>query len=137
MFFPPCKTPFLQARQLLDRSSTNSFLLSLSFFFLNRSLMDSRSIEEFSCALCLLDSISTASRSIEISWFLLDRVSTASRSIEVSGFLLDTFSIASSIHRDNLCAFCLLDRFSTHTFFSHSNLFSKMFLNPFQARSIW
>ena len=72
VFFPPWKTPFLQARQLLDRSSIDSFLSSLSFSFLNRSSKDSRSIMEFSCALCLLNTISTASQSIEISGFLLD-----------------------------------------------------------------
>ena len=96
VFLPPWKTPFLQAWQLLDKSSKDSFLSSLSFSFLNRSSTDSQSIEEFSCALCLLDNISIASRSIEISGFLLSRISTASRSIEISGFLLDSFFDPSS-----------------------------------------
>ena len=99
--------------QILDRFCPflqNSFSLS----FLDRSLIDSRSIEEFSCALCLLDSISIASRYIEVLWFLLNRISTASQSIEISVLLLDTFSTASSIYETNFYALCLLDRFSIH-----------------------
>ena len=114
VFLPPWKTPFLQARQLFDRSLINSFLSSFSLSFLDRSLTDSRSIEEFSCALCLLDSISIASRYIEVLWFLLNRISTASQSIEISVLLLDTFSTASSIYETNFYALCLLDRFSIH-----------------------
>ena len=106
----PCVFPFL--RNLLSSSSTatwhilNRFLsIELSFSGLDRSSTDSRSIEDFSYALCLLNNISIASRSIEISRFLLNRISTASRSIKISRFLLDTFSITSSIHRDKfLCS---------------------------------
>ena len=45
-----------------------------SFSFLDRSSTDYRSIEEFSFALYLLDSISTASWSIEISGFLAQHI---------------------------------------------------------------
>ena len=88
----------------LDSSSIDSFLSSFSFSFLDRSLTYSQSIVEFSCALCLLDSIPTTSRSIKFSEFVLDRILTTSQSIKISGFLLNTFSIAFSIYRANfLC----------------------------------
>ena len=77
--FPPWKTLFLQARQLLDKSLTDFFLSSFYFSFLDRS--------------------STTSQSIKIFGFLLDRISTASRFVKISGFLLDTFSTTSSINQ--------------------------------------
>ena len=61
-FSSPWKTPFLQAQQLLNRSSTNSYL-SIPLDFLSRQkLVHTRSIE---ISRICLDSSSTASRSIE------------------------------------------------------------------------
>ena len=42
----------------LDRSSIDSLSIEPSFSFLDRYSTDSLSIKEFSCAICLLDSIS-------------------------------------------------------------------------------
>ena len=102
---------FLQTRQLLNRSSTNSFLSSLSFSFLNRSSIDSQSIKEYTCALCLLHSISTAFRSIKIFGFLLDSFSIHQDFWVPVRHILDNFFNPS---RQNLCALCLLDRFPIH-----------------------
>ena len=79
------KTHFLQARQLLDRSSTNSFLLSLFFFFSWQKLTHSWSIKL--SRLCL-DRCSTASLIYRATFYLVDRFSSTSWSIEV--FLLLT-----------------------------------------------
>ena len=64
--FSSLKNSFFQARQLLDKSSTNSLLSSLSFFFSRQIL--------------------TKFRSIEDSGFLLDRILIAS-SIHRENFL--------------------------------------------------
>ena len=102
---------FLQTRQLLNRSSTNSFLSSLSFSFLNRSSIDSQSIKEYTCALCLLHSISTAFWSIKIFGFLLDSFSIHQDFWVPVRHILDNFFNPS---RHNFCALCLLDRFPIH-----------------------
>ena len=57
------KTHFVQARQLLDRSSTDSYLSSPLDFLSRQKLVQFRSIELFGIH---LDSFSTASQSIEV-----------------------------------------------------------------------
>ena len=74
-FFPSLKTPFLQARQFLDKSSTDSHLSSPFFFFSGQKLTQFRSVEisgvfldNFSMhreTFCLADRSSIDSRSIE------------------------------------------------------------------------
>ena len=106
---------FLQTRQLLNRSSTNSFLSSLSFSFLNRSSIDSQSIKEYTCALCLLHSISTAFRSIKIFGFLLNSFSIHQDFWVPVRHILDNFSI----HQDKIfvLSVCSIDSQSIETFF--------------------
>ena len=72
-----------------DRSSTDSFLSSPSFSFLDRSSIDYWSIK---ISRFLLNRISIASWSIEENFWALylpDSISTDPRSIEISGFLFD------------------------------------------------
>ena len=97
VFFPSLKNSFSQARQLLDRSSTDSLLLSSSFFCLDRSYrkLDPSSFLDF-----FLIEARQLLRSIELKFWsicLADRSSIASRSIEA--FLLSTDS---GLHLDRL-----------------------------------
>ena len=82
MFFPSWKTSFLQARKLLDTSSTDILPIKPSSCDLDRSSTASRSIKEIFWALCLPDRFSTNPRSIKISGFSLDSSSTACQSVE-------------------------------------------------------
>ena len=70
-----------------------------------------RSIKEFSCALYLLDRISTDLQSIDISRSLLDRSSTVSRSNENFRFHLHESWTTSLIHRAKflLLSVCTID----------------------------
>ena len=82
MFFLSWKTSFLQARKLLDTSSTDILHIKPSSCDLDRSSTASRSIKEIFWALCLPDRFSTDPRSIKISRFSLDSSSTACQSVE-------------------------------------------------------
>ena len=75
------------------------FLSSFLSLALIETSTDLRSIKEFSCALCLLDRISTDLQSIDISGSLLNRSSTVSRSNENFRFHLHKSSTSSLIHR--------------------------------------
>jgi len=79
-FFLLWKTHFLQARQLLDKSSTYSLLSSLSFSLSRKILTESRSIE---ISRFLLDKFSTTSSIHWATFCLADRFSTDSWSVEV------------------------------------------------------
>ena len=81
--FPSWKTSFLQARLLLNTSSTNILSIKPSSCDLNRSLTASWSIEEIFEALYLPDKFLTDPRSIQIFRFSLDSSSTASQSVEI------------------------------------------------------
>ena len=80
----PQQFPFLSSFLSLASIETSTNLLS---------------IKEFSCALCLLDRISTDLQSINISGLLLDRSSTVSWSNENFRFHLHKSSTTSLIHR--------------------------------------
>ena len=74
------KTFFLQARQLLDRSSTNSFLSSFSSSYLDWSY---RNTDPSSFLKILLNKILIDTSIHRDTFCLADRFSTTSRSIEV------------------------------------------------------
>ena len=80
--FPSWKTSFLQARQLLNISSTDILSIKPSFCDLNRSSIASRFIEQYFWALCLPDRFSIDPWSIEIYGFSLNSISTASWSVK-------------------------------------------------------
>ena len=119
VFFPSLKTPFLLARQLLNKSLTDLHLSSPFSSCLDRSyhFLDPQKISR----LCH-DSLWTASLIHRETFCLADRFSTDSQSIEVSGLLLDTASTNNLIYQDPFVVNTYLFFLSSLMHFMHLNL---------------
>ena len=98
-FFPVEILIFFKLDIFLTDPQQFPFLSSFLSLASIETSTDLQSIKEFSCALYLLDRISTDLQSIDISGSLLDRSSTISRSNENFRFHLHKSSTTSLIHR--------------------------------------
>ena len=160
VFFLSQKTPFLQARRLLNRSSTYFLLSSPSFSFSRKILMDSQSIKLFGF---LLDSFFDPSRHFSKLSIrqILDKFSIHQGDFAIDNTLTDSFllrfsarqiSTDISIHRVAISLYRLgtnqilfftslsLDRISflsPQTLFFHSNLLTVSYFGLDQALILW